>query len=220
MRIFVLGVVLLSLTTNAMIFKPNNPKNIMWDTWLFVQPDHPTIPFYFNYLSTCDACGGTGGTWNWNGVGAALSVDGVHFSDKGVIIQKDPGAGWLGSGSVLKNTDGEYVMNFSEEYDCADKTGNMTGRNCQSIFFAKSKDMLVWERVPFAAPPTNDPNVFKYGPGYDLGGRWDCITTIPKPGAPGRYLGYWTASPTSSNTTLDGMGAGVGETTDDTGYHW
>ena len=45
---------------------------------LFVQPGHPTTPFYLNYLSGCDAsCGGpVGGAWN--GVSAALSTDGVY----------------------------------------------------------------------------------------------------------------------------------------------
>ena len=101
-------------------------------------------------------------------------------------------------------------MNFSEEYDC-DKG---KGRGCQSIFFATSKDLLTWTRLPFAPPPANDSNVFKYGPGYTVGGRWDCIGTVPKPGSPGEYYGYWTASP------LGHGGAGVGETTDQTGYHW
>jgi hypothetical protein len=47
------------------------------------------------------------------------------------LFRKDPMAGWLGSGSVLKNAAGEYVMNFSEDYDCGSPS-------CQSIFFATS----------------------------------------------------------------------------------
>ena len=66
---------------------------------------------------------------------------------------------------------GTYVMNFSEEYDCE-------GGNCQSIFFATTDDLVAgWTRLPFAPPPANDTNVFKYGPGYTVGGRWDCIAT-------------------------------------------
>ena len=69
---------------------------------LFVQPGHPTTPFYLNYLSGCDAsCGGpVGGPWN--GVSAALSADGIHFADEGQVIEKDEKAGWLGKrgGSV------------------------------------------------------------------------------------------------------------------------
>ena len=101
-------------------------------------------------------------------------------------------------------------MNFSEEYDC--DTGK--GHSCQSIFFATSKDLLTWTRLPFAPPPANDSNVFKYGEGYTVGGRWDCIATVPKPGSPGEFYGYWTASPEGHG------GAGVGETIDQTGYHW
>ena len=101
-------------------------------------------------------------------------------------------------------------MNFSEEYDC--EKGK--GRSCQSIFFATSKDLLTWTRLPFAPPPANDSNVFKYGKGYTVGGRWDCIATVPKPGSPGEFYGYWTASPEGHG------GAGVGETIDQTGYHW
>lgn len=186
----------------------------MWDTWLFPDPQHPTSPFYLNYLSSCDAsCDGpTGGSWN--GVGAALSSDGVHFSDEGVQIHKDPAAVWLGSGSVLRLSNGTYVMNFSEEYDCkSDDTESKGG--CQSIFFATTDDLIKgWQRVPFAPPPADDPNVFKYGAGYRVGGRWDCIATVPKPGSPGLFYGFWTATPD------DGHGAGVGETTDATGIHW
>ena len=73
---------------------------------------------------------------------------------------------------------GSYVMNFSEEYDCEGTDVKMDGNGCQSIFFATSDDLVAgWNRLPFAPPPANDPNVFKYGPGYSVGGRWDCIAT-------------------------------------------
>ena len=101
-------------------------------------------------------------------------------------------------------------MNFSQEFDC----GNTSG--CQSTFFATSKDLRTWERVPDQLPGVNDSNVFKYGKGYSKGGRWDCITTVPKPGEPNRFYGFWTASPNVSGD----VGAGVGETTDGSGYHW
>eukprot|EP01051_Picozoa_sp_SAG22_P010362 SAG22_NODE_930_length_6462_cov_4.402326_1_plen_338_part_00 len=236
------GALLLLLLTvrrpvHCFVFTPTDPNNGLFDTWLFV-PQQPAdagaqpeagdavagaVPaFYFNYLSACKAasCGvepypvvKTGGA-PWNGVGGATSPDGVHFADQGVLFRKDPRAVWLGSGSVLKNAAGEYVMNFSEDYDCGSP-------NCQSIFFATSKDLKTWTRLPFAPPPANDSNVFKYNsgglegktPGYRPG-RWDCIATVPKPGAPGHYIGYWTASPSGHG------GAGLGETTDLTGYHW
>ena len=106
-RAVLLAAALLS-PASALIWTPNNPKNVMWDTWLFAQPEQDAVPqFYMNYLSNCDAsCGGpTGG--QWNGVGATISSDGVHFEDQGVVVHKDAGAAWLGSGSVLKNSAGE-----------------------------------------------------------------------------------------------------------------
>ena len=127
----------------ARVFAPRDPNNGLWDTCLLAQPgwDGPgAIPFYVNYLSSCSAasCGvepfptpRPGTTALWNSVGGAMSSDGVHFRDQGILFRKDPMAGWLGSGSVLKNAAGEYVMNFSEDYDCGSPS-------CQSIFFATS----------------------------------------------------------------------------------
>jgi hypothetical protein len=87
------GSVLLLLATtstgaHALVWHPVNPKNQMFDTWLLVQPSHSTAPFYMNYLSACDeSCGGSY-DGQWNGVGAAISTDGVHFADEGVVIHK------------------------------------------------------------------------------------------------------------------------------------
>jgi hypothetical protein len=73
----------------SLIFHPANPKNSMFDTWLLVQNEPGVVPFYLNYLSNCDAsCGGPYGDGQWNGVGAAVSMDGVHFADEGVVIHK------------------------------------------------------------------------------------------------------------------------------------
>jgi hypothetical protein len=227
MNMLLIAALLLSLGgASALVWHPKNPKNSMWDTWLFAQPGQDAVPkFYMNYLSSCDAsCGGSpsrdpAGCCAWNGVGAAISSDGVHYEDQGVVVHKDEGAANLGSGSVLKNSAGEYVMNFSEEYDCSNANDN---GGCQSIFFATSKDLKKWTRLAFKPPPANDTEVFKYWdgglggttPGYVIGGRWDTISTVPKPGSPGIYYGFWTASPTGHG------GAGVGETIDQTGHHW
>ena len=112
-----------SPTAFAMIWHPKNPLHTMWDTWLFAQPgeQNGAPKYYMNYLASCNASGAgprVDGTRRWAGVGATISQDGVHYEDQGVVIHKHPGAVWLGSGSVLKNSAGEYVMNFSEEYDC------------------------------------------------------------------------------------------------------
>ena len=67
------------------------------------------------------------------------------------------------------------------------KPGAKYGSACQSIFFATSKDLKNWTRLPFKPPPADDAEVFKYSdgglngttPGYTVGGRWDCIATVP-----------------------------------------
>ena len=88
----------------------------------------------------------------WNGIGAALSSDGAHFADLGVVISKDCAseddcAHWLGSGSVwprilanasATNEDGDadddFIMNYSQnDYDCEG------GSDCQTIYFADRK---------------------------------------------------------------------------------
>ena len=114
----------------AMLWRPSNRKVNMWDVWLFADPSNERIPFYMKFLATCldpAACGPRtpGGPANEygslmaDGVGGATSSDGVHFQDQGTIIRKDKDAFWLGSGSVLRNADGEYVMNFSEDCEQA-----------------------------------------------------------------------------------------------------
>ena len=109
---------------NGFLFSPTDPNNGLFDTWLYAQPDAADgVPrYYANYLglSLGELAGAVSTTPRgaMNGVGGAASSDGVHFKDQGVLFRKDPKAKWLGSGSVLKNADGEYVMNFSEDYDC------------------------------------------------------------------------------------------------------
>ena len=62
---------------------------------------------------------------------------------------------WLGSGSVWKRLpaageeetgEDEWVMNYSQEYDCHSGDGGELGADseggCQSIFFATSKDLV------------------------------------------------------------------------------
>eukprot|EP00662_Eupelagonemidae_sp_cell21_P035580 gene35580-52744_t len=69
----------------AVVMAASNPHNRMWDTWLYADPNS-SIPFYLNYLSNCDtSCGGPPGG-AWNGVGAALSTDGVHFADEALVV--------------------------------------------------------------------------------------------------------------------------------------
>lgn len=207
---------------SGLAFCPADRKgDQMWDTWLYKKPEGGWL---LNYLVKHHSSA-------WNGVSAAVSSDGAHFVDKGVGISKDCAnatsdcAVWLGSGSVWKhlgtNTDDdEFVMNFSQEYDC--ESGDADG--CQSIFFATSKDLLKWTPVAPDAQK-NGGLVFKYNASeYALGGRWDCIAVLPRP--QGGYYGYWTATPTVTTPGAPGYcggaskhcGAGFGESQD--GLHW
>ena len=102
---------LLPDSTSGMIWHPKNPKNSMWDTWLYASPDAAGIPkYYMNYLSSCDgSCGGSpssdpAGCCGWNGVGATISSDGVHYEDQGIVITKDDGAVRVTTNPSLQST--------------------------------------------------------------------------------------------------------------------
>lgn len=215
-----------SLVTVAsgLAFSPSDRRNHMWDTWLYRSGNG----WLLNYLVLDDTAVLPPGTSNgvWNGVSTASSVDGVHWADFGVSIRKDcidkdDCAGWLGSGSVWKKTDagsgGElYVMNYSQEYDCE-------GSNCQTIFFATSSDLINW--TPLAPDAkTKGGLVFRVpanSTDYRKGGRWDCITVLPRPA--GGYYGYWTASPSPSHSSpayCGGGACGAGFGVSDDGLHW
>jgi hypothetical protein len=213
----------------SLAFCPADRRDQMWDTWIFVRPSGDIV---LNYLVKHNSSDMKVILGQWNGIGAALSSDGAHFADLGVVISKDCAskddcAHWLGSGSVwprilanasATNEDGDadddFIMNYSQnDYDCEG------GSDCQTIYFATSRDALSW------TPVAQDAQVkgglrFKYDPKfYKVGGRWDCIAVLRKPG--GGYYGYWTATPQPSaalcgNTTS--CGSGFGESED--GLHW
>jgi len=119
----------------GLAFAPQDPQDAMWDTWIY---KNPKGGWMLNYLAKHHSRA-------WNAVSTAMSTDGAHWSDLGVSIRKDCSnktdcAVWLGSGSVWKHLkaadakdhEDEYIMNYSQEYDCGDG-------NCQSIFFSTSK---------------------------------------------------------------------------------
>ena len=259
---------------SSLLFTPASRTDVMADLWLYRRPSDGM--YLLNYLvqsnSSDQHCPPP--TWcSWNGVSSAVSSDGVHFKDLGVVLRKDCAGGqrhasesgpqaancatWLGSGSVwplLRNTtalsgaeaeaetedaaaDDEWVMNFSQEYDCQESCQggvNSSACNCQSMFFATSKDLLTWTPVSPNAEQQPSPLVFKYDSRhYFTAGtnpqqsRWDCMSAIAKPG--GGYYAYWTASPISSAGSCHGpqtappnwtrsCGAGMGESED--GLHW
>ncbi len=140
----------------------------------------------------------------YDGIGLAMSKDGVNWEEKGLILSKSDSAKGIGSGSVWEseNKKGKekYLMNFSESFG-----SDSTGQQC--IFFASSDNLLHWTRLKKRFIP--DSSFYKINEGPDS--RWDCIYSIPNLGG-GRY-GYWTANPKAFNP-----GFGFGVTSN--GSHW
>lgn len=152
--------------------------------------------FYLYYLITEHSPG--------EGVGCATSRDGVHFTDHGKVIEASENMEfYLGTGSVWKSPffkqDGWFFCNYSEWR--RDKN-----RLRQTIFFARSRDLLHWEKLGDKA--AFFPDTVWYREYQDESARWDCIFPLQRQG--GSYFGYWTASPKGSTgvgfgSSLDGV---------------
>ena len=80
----------------------------MWDTWLYQSNEQ----YYLFYLaqSQPDA--------SWDNISLAISEDGVHWDEHGVILSKKEDAVWMGTGSTWISPDfekdGKFYINFSE----------------------------------------------------------------------------------------------------------
>ena len=171
-------------TVTALMFHSSSVID-EWDTWAFVENG----TFYAFYLVLQN------GTWFADSFGVATSVDGTHFKDHGVVFTgrclKPPcgkrpwqGGFWMGSGSIWKDINGRYVVNWSQ-----DRAGT------ENISFAVSRDLIHWTGVDEVYSP--DPRYYKTH--ASNGVRWDCIYSIPasttaslRDGYP--RLGYWTAT--------------------------
>lgn len=167
----------------------------MWDVWLH----HHEDTYFLYYLANIT------NRWHWDNISMATSPDGVHWTEKGPILKKTPGAKGMGTGSTWKSPafekDGKFYMNFSEQ---------MPGEP-QNIYFAESTDLLHWTRLK-----GEEYRFVQNEQWYTKKGRWDCIWTTPKPG--GGLYGYWTANPDrSKKDAADGI-FGFGESLD--GVHW
>jgi hypothetical protein len=167
----------------AVTFKPRDVHQ--WDTWVF----HHDQTYYLYYLIASQWQG-------WDGFGVATSKDGVHWEEQGTPVLKRDTVNWLGTGSTWKSPqfekDRRFFVNFSEQ----------PKGEAQHIYFAESRDLLKWDRLPIE---------FRQDPRwYEEKGRWDCIYPIPKTG--GGFYGYWTAKPKGR------VGFGFGESED--GVNW
>lgn len=165
-----------------------------WDTWMY----YWNGVFYLYYLITESSPG--------EGVGCAVSTDGVHFVDKGQVIKaSDKMEFYLGTGSVWRAPGLEQSSLFFCNYS---EWRRVEGRLRQTIFFAQSDDLIHWEKLGDAQPFL--PDTRWYREYLDEGARWDCVFPLQR--QDGSYWGYWTAAP------LDGPGVGFGESED--GITW
>lgn len=159
-----------------MIFKCK--EHLTWDTWVY----YYNGVYYAYYLITDISPG--------EGFGVAVSTDGIHFEDKGICISaSDKMVFYLGTGAIWKSPyfeqDKLFLCNYSEW-----RKDEETGLNVQNIFFAKSTDLIHWEKL-------GEENIFKIDESfykkYELdGGRWDCIFPYIENG---KYHGFFTATP-------------------------
>ena len=172
-----------------MFFRPRGISK-MWDTWMF----HHDRRFYLYYLITEHSLG--------EGVGAATSDDGVHWTDRGRVLDKAAEAVWLGSGSVWRargaRRPGRFLMNYSEWFG-----GEPDGQ--QVIRFAASDDLLHWRRLDSLHPFEPDADLYRRGKG--MASRWDCISPLLGQSGPG-LQGYWTGDPARAEV---GFGHGRSE---------
>ncbi|MCU0959341.1 MAG: hypothetical protein MUF48_04490 [Pirellulaceae bacterium] len=163
----------------------------MWDTWVYYHEGR----FYQYYLA------GPGG--RWDGHELAVSEDGVHWTEHGVMIKPRAGVTWMGTGHIWETPDGgtsrTWVMNYSEWFGPK-----------QDIMFATSTDLLTWTKVDEKHRFVQDTRW------YQELGRWDCIDTIRR--QDGSLYGYFTADPDRAKIPYDCCGFGMAESPD--GISW
>lgn len=163
----------------------------MWDTWVYYHEGQ----YYQYYLA------GPGG--RWDGHELAVSDDGVHWKEHGVMIKPRAGVTWLGTGHIWKSPDFDrnhtWVMNYSEWFG-----------NKQDIMFATSVDLVNWTKADEKYRFVQDKLWYKEK------GRWDCIDTVQRPD--GGLYGYFTADPDPGKLSYRPCGFGFAESKD--GITW
>ncbi len=163
----------------------------MWDTWVYFHEGK----YYQYYLA------GPGGRWDAHEL--AVSADGVHWTEHGVVIKPREGVTWMGTGHIWKSPDfdrnHQWIMNYSEWFGPK-----------QDIMFASSTDLLNWTKVDQRHRFVQDIRWYKPQ------GRWDCIDTVQR--ADGGLYGYFTADPVRDKVSYPCCGFGMAESRD--GITW
>lgn len=179
------------------LFYAPEKTGTIWDTWLYYHED----TFYLYYNPTPKDWTITSGKTPWNGVALATSNDGVHWHERGFVIDPVPNIDWMGAGAVWPSGE-KFIMNFSES------SGGESGKSSskQTIFFAESRDLINWQLLD----PEHAFNADTQW--YHPNGRWDNVWPVPR--SQGGYYGYWAAWPKNKKE----IGFGFGESDD--GITW
>jgi hypothetical protein len=177
------------------IFFQSRKVDRIWDTWMMY---HDGLFYLYWLTGTQYGLGGRplqqvgirqGYSPRMYGVSLAVSENAVRWKETGLVIRKKRDAQWIGSGAVWKRVDfetsGVFVMNFSE---WRGPTGDL---GQQTIFFAESRDLVHWTRLPDEYE--FKPDTSWYFINRANGSRWDCIFPVAKEG--GGYYGYLTGTP-------------------------
>jgi hypothetical protein len=171
-----------------LLFVPTTTTSL-WDTWV-LQEDGT---FFLFYLASSRS------DRPWDSVALATSTDGVHFTDRGVVIEKAPDAMWLGAGMGWRVGD-KYMHNFSES-----RNGRL------SIFIAESDDLLHWTRLDDSYECKLDPRWYAEDGTEFSDQRWDNIWVLERDDGDG-FFGYVTAVAKDGPIGLRGTAATVTST--------
>lgn len=167
----------------------------LWDTWVVY---HEGV--YHQYYTA-------GPYAAWVGHDLAVSDDGVHWRERGRIVDRRQGVTMLGSGHVWKAPDFEssrrWIANYSEWVGALD-----TGK--QDIVFLTSTDLMSWTKADGRLRFVQDARWYRES------GRWDCIDAIERP--EGGLYGYFTANPEPDRVGYRPAGFGFAQSAD--GLRW
>src|SRR5688500_17664718 len=189
-----------------MLFRPEHEQ--MWDTWLVSTGD----TFYLFYIRISDSRDpnspkpslGEG----WNGISMARSPDLLHWEEIGPVLEKHPDAAWLGTG-IIHQVNGGYILNFSEERPVG----------YQVISFARSTDLLTWERMPEAYDLRPDGNFYQreQTESVDPLPRWDSLGVVEPAEGVTEYVSFICSN---ARNTLPGYCGTLGLLTSPDGLYW
>jgi len=184
----------LATGSTALFYTPST--TLLWDTWVY----HHNGKFHLYYM--------TGPRGKWNGIGMAVSNDGVHWDEVGKVIEKPvTGVDRSGAGTVWAVRDEagneKFIMGHSEWQVSAESKREDGLR--QTLLFSESQDLIHWQRLGAESEFHHDTRW------YDGNGRWDNLWPIPRP--EGGFYGYWVAQPNNKK-----IGIGFGESLD--GVTW